>query len=196
MQLPVCRFDLETEMLCPNCQDRLEKGEITDFDIEFSKWLLEREKDYPEIENLVLLRAMKTEDLLILLVKKKGKEILQTAEALIGEIKDTYGEFMIIEGPLKLRKLVRLFIAPAVEVGVNSLHLPEGTRESIVMLNPKDRDRIRYSKEQLRTIVSSIMNEIVLFQFQDERIESKEEETSDIIEERMKELDRTIKRRR
>jgi hypothetical protein len=40
MRLPVCNFDLESDMLCTNCQARLDRGEITSFDVEFSKWLL------------------------------------------------------------------------------------------------------------------------------------------------------------
>ena len=35
MRLPVCNFDLESDMLCTNCQARLDRGEITPFDITF-----------------------------------------------------------------------------------------------------------------------------------------------------------------
>jgi hypothetical protein len=83
MRLPVCNFDLESDMLCPNCQARLDRGEITQFDIEFSKWMLDREKEYPNLENLTLLKAAKTETRLILVVKKKNKELLFSEEALI-----------------------------------------------------------------------------------------------------------------
>ncbi|MFX0054811.1 MAG: hypothetical protein ACFFAX_12995 [Promethearchaeota archaeon] len=188
MKLPVCVFDIESDMLCPICQQRLDRGEITDFDIEFSKWILDRSKEYPGIDDLNLLRAIETDERLILVVKKKNKEILLAAEGLINELIETHGEVMVFEAPIKLRKIVRKLIEPALEVGVNSLYLPEGTKESIVMLKPEDRDRIAYSKEDLRKIVSAVMGESVLFQYQDERIEKEGDSSDEIFEEKMREF--------
>jgi hypothetical protein len=187
MKLPVCVFDIESDMLCPSCQERLDRGEITDFDIEFSKWLLEKSKEYPGIEDLNLLRAIRTDERLILVVRKKNKEILSATEGFMNEIAEIYGDLMIFEAPIKLRKIVRKLIEPALEVGVNSLYLPGGTKESIVMLKPEDRERIAYTKDDLRKIVSAVMGESVLFQYQDERIE-KDDTSDDVFEEKMREF--------
>ncbi|MFW9801382.1 MAG: hypothetical protein ACFFFC_01935 [Candidatus Thorarchaeota archaeon] len=188
MKLAVCVFDIESDMLCPSCQQRLDRGEITEFDIEFSKWLLDKSKEYPRLDDLNLLRAIKTDERLILVVKKKNKEVLIAAERLMNELVETHGEVMVFEAPIKLRKIVRKLIEPALEVGVNSLYLPGGTKESIVMLKPEDRDRIAYSKEDLRKIVSAVMGESVLFQYQDERIEKEEDSSDEIFEEKMREF--------
>ena len=188
MKLPVCVFDIESDMLCPSCQERLDRGEITEFDIEFSSWLLGKSKEYPGIDSLNLLRAIKTDERMILVVRKKNKEMLLANEGLMNEITESFGDVMIFEAPIKLRKIVRKLIEPALEVGVNSLYLPGGTKESIVMLKPEDRDRIAYSKEELRKIVSAVIGESVLFQFQDERIEKEEDTSDEIFEEKMKEF--------
>lgn len=188
MRLPVCNFDIESNMLCTNCQDRLDRGEITQFDVDFSRWLLEREKEYPTLTDLHLLRAIKSGNRIILVVKKRQRPLLVSLESLIAEITDEFGEVLVFEGPTKLRKLVRTLIAPAVEVGVNSLYLPDGFKESIVMLRDEDRDRIEYTIEELRNIVSAIMGESVLFQYQGDRVKQGEEETEDEFDERMKEL--------
>jgi hypothetical protein len=189
MRLPVCNFDLESDMLCPNCQARLDRGEISQFDIEFSKLMLEKEKEYPNLDNLTLLRAARVGNRLILVVKKKNKGILLSEEQLVQELKDQYGELIVVEGPVKLRTVVREFIYPAIEVGVNSLYSPDGAKESIVMLREEDRERIEFSKEELRRIVSAIMGESVLFAYQDSRRKAVvEEETPDEFEQRLKEL--------
>jgi hypothetical protein len=190
MRLPVCNFDIESDMLCPNCQARFERGEITKFDIEFSKWLLDREKEHPNLENLVVLKAAKAGNRLVLVVKKKNKELLLSEESLLHEMTERFGELIVIEGPAKLRTVVREFISPANEVGVNSLYSPDGTKESIVILREADRERIKYSKEELRFIISAIMNESVLFEFRDDRRRIvKDEDTKDEFEQRMKELE-------
>lgn len=189
MRLPVCNFDLESDMLCPNCQARLDRGEISQFDVEFSKLMLEKEKEYPNLDNLTLLRATRVGNRLILVVKKKNKAILLSEEQLVQELKDQYGELIVVEGPVKLRTVVRQFIYPAIEVGVNSLYSPDGAKESIVILREEDRERIEFSKDELRRIVSAIMGESVLFAYQDSRRKTVvEEETPDEFEQRLKEL--------
>jgi hypothetical protein len=190
MRLPVCNFDLESDMLCPNCQARLDRGELTHFEIEFSKWMLDREKTYPNLETLHLLRAAKAGNRLILVVKKKNKQLILAEEPLIREMTDQFGDLIIIEGPVKLRTIVREFIFPAIEVGVNNLFSADGTKESIVMLREEDRERIKFDKDELRSIVSAIMGDSVLFEYQDDRKRAaKEVEIKDEFELRMKELE-------
>ncbi|MHA2352010.1 MAG: hypothetical protein ACXAC0_00085 [Candidatus Thorarchaeota archaeon] len=197
MRLPVCNFDLESDMLCTSCQAKLDRGEITAFDIEFSKWLLEKEKEHPNLESLTLQRATRTEGRLILVVKKKGKDLLLAEEVLINELSERFGDVMVVEGPVKLRRVIRDFIAPANEVGINSLYLPDGSKENIVMLRGEDRERIKYDIDELRTIVSAIMGESVLFEYQDDRSkQDKEEEVPDEFDQRMEELGQRGSRRR
>jgi hypothetical protein len=194
MRLPVCTFDLESNMLCTNCQDRLDNGEITPFDIEFSKWFLPLEKDYPELADLHLLRAIQIEGRLILVVKKRQKELLLSLEELTETICAKYGDIMVFEAPMKLRKLVHELIAPAVEVGVNSLYLPNGERENIVMLRDEDRSRIRFTKEELRKLASSILGESVLFEFQGDRVKKQQEEAIDEFDRKMREMSSSSRR--
>ena len=189
MRLPVCNFDIESDMLCPNCQAKLDRGEITGFDIQFSKWLLEKEKQYPSLDGLTLRKAATAGSRLILVVNKKNKEILLAEESLMQEITDEYGELIIIEGAPKLRRIVREFITPASEVGVNSLWSPDGTKENIVMLREEDRERIKYSNDELREIISAIMGESVLFEYQDDRRKPEQDnEEPDAFDEKMKDL--------
>jgi len=188
MRLSVCVFDLESDMLCPNCQDRFDDGEITEFDVVFSKWLLDKSKEHPGLEDVNLLRAIKTDDLLILVVKKKTRSVIADNEAVMSDLAEEYGEVLVVEGPAKLRTIVRKLIQPAIEVGVNSLYLPNGFKESIVMLRSEDRNRITYSKEHLRAIVSAVTGESVLFQYQDEKIAKEEESETDEFGERLKEF--------
>ena len=122
-------------------------------------------------------------------MKKKGKELFLAENSLVDELTEKFGEVMVVEGPPKLRRVIREFIHPANEIGVNSLYLPDGSKENIVMLREEDRERIQYSSSDLRVIVSAIMGESVLFEYQDDRVKvEKEEEAPDEFDQRMEEL--------
>jgi hypothetical protein len=176
-------------MLCTNCQARLERGDLTHFDIEFSKWMLEKDKDYPTLTDLTLQRAARAGDKIVLVVKKRGRNLILAEETLVNEMTEYFGEPIIVEGPVKLRKVVREFIHPANEVGVNSLYLPDGSKENIVMLRIEDKERIGYTIDELRLIVSAVMGESVLFEFQEDRITTeKDDEAPDEFDQRMEEL--------
>ncbi len=191
MKLPVCVIDLESDILCPSCQDKLDRGAIDRFDIEFSRWLLDKAEEYPILRNAYVLRAIRLRGKIVIVVKKKTSHIFTDNERLMEEIKEKYGEVLILEGPAKLRSIIRTLIAPAIEVGINSLYLPDGTRESIVILREIDRGRILYSKEELRAIASAVTGEEVLFEYQDER-EKKEEPVPDILDKKISEFTRRL----
>ena len=188
MKLPVCNFDLESDMLCTNCQARLDRGELKHFDIEFSKWMLEKYKDHPGLADLTLLKAARVGEKIVLVVKKRGKDLILSEEDLVNEMTDQFGEPIIVEGPVKLRRVVRDFIHPANEVGVNSLYLPDGSKESIVMLRGEDKERIAYTTDELRLIISAVMGESVLFEYQDDRLKKEEDEPPDEFDQRMEEM--------
>lgn len=195
MNLPVCFADLESGVLCPGCQKNLDSGRITQFDVDFSKWILTRQEEFPAIEDLTLFRALSVSGRLILVVNRKSRDALSSVPDLIEEMKRVYMEVVILERPTILRRLVRELIHPAIETGVNSLHLPDGSRENIVMLRPEDRPRIPYSLEDLRQIVSTVLEEQVLFQYQEGAVPKKARATSDDFDEKMKDFSQRQARR-
>lgn len=109
-------------------------------------------------------------------------------EELVDDIEEEFGDLMVIEGPTNMRTLIKKLIDPVVEVGINSLYLPDGTKESIVMLREEDRKRLRYSSETLGDIISAITGQHVIFDFQTEEEEEEEEEETDTFAEKMKEF--------
>lgn len=188
MELCVCIFDLESGMLCPSCQSKLDRGEITQFDVDFSSWLLDRAEKYSGIDDLHLVRAIQVKDYVILVVERGQSELILSNENLVEDIEAEFGDLMVIEGPTKMRTLIKKLIDPVVEVGINSLYLPDGTRESIVMLKEEDRARLRYSPDTLGEIISAVTGQHVIFDFQTEEKEEEEEEETDTFAEKMKEF--------
>jgi hypothetical protein len=195
MRLPVCVADLESGTICNDCQKKLDSGGMTQFDVDFSKWILTQQERFPAIDDLTIFRALNVSSRLVLVVNRKSKDALLSSPDLIEEMRTAYGELVILERPTNLRKLVRELISPAIETGVNSLYLPDGSRENIVVLRVEDKPRIGYSLEDLKLIVSAVMEEQALFQYQEEGIPKKSKATSDDFERKMKDFTQRQARR-
>jgi hypothetical protein len=195
MRLPVCVTDLESGVLCSSCQGKLNKGLITEFDVDFSKFMLTKQEHFPGIQDITLFRALKTSTKLILVVNRKSKDAILSLPDLVEEMRAAYGEVAILERPTALRKLVRELVYPAIETGVNSLYLPDGSRENIVILRAEDKTKIEYTLEELRQIVSAVMEQQAIFQYQEEGVPQKQKTPSDEFDKKMKDFTRRRARR-
>jgi nitrate reductase NapAB chaperone NapD len=157
--------------------------------------MLLKQEQFPPIEDVTLFRALRVSSKLILVVNKKSRDALLSLPDLVEEMKAAYGAVVILERPTTLRKLVRDLVHPAIEAGVNSLYLPDGSRENIVVLRAEDKPRIAYSLEELRQIVSAVMEEQAIFQYQEEGIPQKPKAASDDFDRRMKDFSQRRARR-
>ena len=54
MKLPICGFDAKNAILCPQCEGKVESGELTQADVDASIVLAKVAKTNNEIENFTL----------------------------------------------------------------------------------------------------------------------------------------------
>ena len=55
MKLPICIFDAKNAVLCPQCEGKIETGELTKADVDASIILANVAKSNNEIENFTLI---------------------------------------------------------------------------------------------------------------------------------------------
>jgi transcription antitermination factor NusA-like protein len=66
----VCNFCLKSGILCPKCQSKLNKGEISKTDLEIGQLLLSLESSYPPLQEINFHKAVETDGILALIVGK------------------------------------------------------------------------------------------------------------------------------
>ena len=89
--LPADKTCIKSGFLCSNCQARLDSGDITEFEIDLAKDLIqleEEEENFAFLRDISFYKAIDYEDVVILVVGKKDK--LRITQALINWIKETY----------------------------------------------------------------------------------------------------------
>ncbi len=163
MELPICEVCAKTGLLCPGCEERLEKGEITETDVEVSKKLVELKEKYPSLEDAVLLKTIDTGNLVVLvtepgmagkLIGKRGKISKELSEHLGKKIRVVER----IEDPndiRQLRKIIQDLIIPARLLSVNIVYEPDGERFKAV-IHRNDENRVPASPEELERAIKEL----------------------------------------
>jgi len=93
MRLPICGACLESDKLCENCSDKLDKGELQHSDVELSRAMTKVADQHPQLEKAEFLKTHANEDLFVVVVPKgSAGQIIGRKGALIKEICAEMGE--------------------------------------------------------------------------------------------------------
>jgi hypothetical protein len=167
--LPADKTCINSGFLCTNCQARLDAGEITEFEIEMAKDLLqleEEEEEFAFLKDISFYKAIDYEDLIIIVVGKKDK--LKITSELIAWIKETYeiDELIIVEKTDKPRPVVEALINPYKLKSLNEIFLATGDIQFRAVLWEEDKERILFTKEELEELVYELTGNITRVEFQ------------------------------
>lgn len=165
-KLPVCKTCVSGS-LCFSCQERFDKGFITQFDIDLAVDLLEMEsEDHPELKTASLYNAVDVGDIVFLVVGKGNISKNKYRPELLNKIKELYEipRLMLIEKG-SVKSMIEQIIEPAKLLGVNEIFIPTGDKEYRVVISDEDRDKIQIPVELLEKACSQIIRGDTKIQF-------------------------------
>ena len=166
-KLPACTTCVRTGFLCASCQENLENGKITQFELDLSKDLLDLEEEkFSFLKELSFYKAIDFEDVVILVVGKKDK--LKFTNELKEWIKEAYeiDELILIENTKKPRPVIEALIAPCKILSLNEIFLATGDIQFKAILFKKDLDTILFTKEELEDLILELTGNITRIEFQ------------------------------
>ena len=166
--LPVCNADLASGFLCKSCQKKLDLGEITDFELDLAKDLMELEEQekFSYLKNFSFYKAIDYEDVVIIVIGVKDK--LRITPQLLKWIKDTYKiqKIIFIEKTKKPRPVVESLIAPSKLMTLNEIFLATGDIEFKAVLRRDDNNKILFTGEELEELITELTGTITRIEFQ------------------------------
>ncbi|TFF69407.1 MAG: hypothetical protein EU516_00405 [Promethearchaeota archaeon] len=166
-KLPACTTCVQTGFLCANCQEKLDAGKITQFELDLSKDLLDMEEQkFNYLKEVSFYKAIDFEDVVILVVGKKDK--LKISNELIEWIKEAYeiDKLILIENTKKPRPVIEALIAPNKILSLNEIFLATGDIQFKAILFKKDLDNLLFTKEELEDLVLELTGNITRIEFQ------------------------------
>ncbi|RLI24932.1 MAG: hypothetical protein DRO52_04795 [Candidatus Hecatellales archaeon] len=161
MHTKICTVDLKSGILCPKCEEKVRRGEVTQLDLKVAKVLLSLESKYSALQNAYFYKAVESGDTLVILVDKKDvPRILSHGGKLLKEISERTGKrrVRILAYNADKRRLLEELFAPASILTVNTLWLPDGSTETKVVLSSRDARKLPLSISTVKDLAKNLMN--------------------------------------
>ena len=166
--LPACKTCVKSGFLCSSCQEKLDTGVLTQFELDLAKDLLvlEEEEQFSFLKNISFYKAIDFEDVVIFVIGKKGK--LKITQKLINWLKETYemDELILIEQTKNPRAVLENLIAPYKLISLNEIFLATGDIEFKGVLNKNDQDDMLFTKEELEELILELTGNTIRIEFQ------------------------------
>lgn len=168
MKAPICSICLKTEdLLCTGDKQKLERGEINEYDIRVSRFLAKLEEKYPILKNLNLIKVFVIDDFLIL---KVGKEqiplVIGPKGQIIKQLEQKFNKkIRVIEKDASIEKTIKDILYPIEVLGINTIWLPDGSSERKIMVSDRYKTKIKDVKK-LEAIIKKSIKENIRIEFE------------------------------
>ncbi len=164
----VCHFCLKSGILCSKCQAKLKKGEISKTDLEIGQLLLSLESSYPPLQEINFHKAVVTDGILALIVGKGDvTKLLSGGGKVLRSIGEKTGKNVrVLEAGGDDRKFLEDLFAPVSILTINTIWLPDGTRETRVILRRRGR-RPPFEVQAIKDIAQRVRGMTLRVEFAD-----------------------------
>ncbi|MHA2430005.1 MAG: hypothetical protein ACXACC_03115 [Promethearchaeota archaeon] len=166
--LPACQTCVISGFLCNSCEQKLNTGELTEFELDLAKSLLtlEEQEKFNFLKDISFYKAIDFEDVVILVLGRKDK--LRITQDLINWIKETYEiqELIFVEKTNKPRPILEALIAPSKLISLNEIFLATGDIEFKAVIGFQDKEEILFTKEELEDLVLELIGKVTRIEFE------------------------------
>ncbi|MGB5911672.1 MAG: hypothetical protein WBH31_10805 [Promethearchaeia archaeon] len=166
--LPACQTCVISGFLCNSCEQKLNTGELTEFELDLAKSLLtlEEQEKFNFLKDISFYKAIDFEDVVILVLGRKDK--LRITQDLINWIKETYEiqELIFVEKTNKPRPVLEALIAPSKLISLNEIFLATGDIEFKAVIGFQDKEEILFTKEELEDLVLELIGKVTRIEFE------------------------------
>lgn len=168
MKAPICNACLKSSELCAKCKGRLEKGNITELDVEVSRLLYELSGEFKALKDIELKKTIFTQDLVIFITKKgdagaligKGGKIVKTISQKMDK------KVKVIEESGSYKEIIRDILSPIKVLGINILFLPDGDEHHRVIISKQDISKLPGDPAAMENIIKELTGRETVISFE------------------------------
>ncbi len=161
MKLTLDRMCIQTKNLCKACQTAMDKGEISEFDMELGLILMNLAKSNKYLNDLTILNIVETSNNVFIMVKKGQIEKMEKAHDQIIEQLGSLEKRKLyyFEKTKSSKTLVNMLLHPIKPISSTTIILPpDGQKEIKLKFKSKYKSEIPLPAIELSKLTSAILN--------------------------------------
>jgi transcription antitermination factor NusA-like protein len=157
MKAPICNVCLKSDVLCSNCEEKLENGEITDLEIRVSRILKELSNEYGSLRDSEIKHVYDTENVLVIVTAEgDGAKVVGRGGEIVKEIADEVDKSIrVVEASQEDREVIKGLLSPAEIQSINTVFKPDGQSQKVVVSEEYE-GKINLSVDELEKLISDI----------------------------------------
>ena len=169
MKLPICGFDAKNSILCPQCESKIESGELTKADIDASMNLAKIAKLNKEIENFTLYSCKEFDGNFVLSLAKNDIMIIRQSRTLYRILQDQFkGKIWLVEADETDKRFIEDLFFPTKILSINEVWA-KGVQKTKAVVSGKWTSKFPIDTEKVVQIVRNARNLDIEIEFEDKR---------------------------
>jgi len=161
-------FCVKSGILCRRCEEKLEKGQVTELDLKVIQKIVELEKQNPVLEDVTYHRAIEADDMMAVLVDKKDMpKLLGGGAKVVRELAETFGKRVkLISYGGDDRDFLEDLFSPLSILTINTVWIPDGSTETKVILTGRQPRKMLVDLDKVRKIAQELKGMTLRVEFE------------------------------
>jgi transcription antitermination factor NusA-like protein len=152
-------FCVKSGILCRRCEEKLEKGQITELDLKVIQRMVELEKEHPILQDVTYHRSVDADGMMAVLVDRRDvPKLLSGGAKVVKDLGETFGKRVkLISYGGDDREFLEDLFSPLSILTINTIWIPDGSTETKVILTgrqprkmPVDLDMVKMVAQELK----------------------------------------------
>lgn len=160
MKLTLDRMCIQTKKLCTTCQNLMDKGEISEFDIELGNVLMNLAKSNKYLNDLTVLKLVET-DLHVFVIVQKGQiaKVKRAENQISAKLENILKRKIIYLEKTKSPRVLLDFLLHPIKVISNSIMIipPDGDKEIKVQIKKKFKEEVPISMNEASKLTKALL---------------------------------------
>ena len=167
MIFPICGFDAKNAVLCPQCEGKVETGELTKADVDASILLAKIAKSNKEIETFSLYSCKEFQGNFILELAKNDIMKIRQSRTLYRLLQDQFKEkIWLVEADETDKKFIEDLFFPTKILAINAVWA-EGIKKTKAVVSGKWTSKFPIDTKKVIEIVKNTRNLDIEIEFED-----------------------------
>ena len=157
MKAPICNVCLKSDVLCSNCEEKLENGEISDIEVEISRILYDLSNEYGSLRDSEIEHVFDTEKVVIVVTAEgDGAKVVGRSGEIVKELAGEIDKSIrVVEDSEDDREVIKGLLSPAEIESINTVFKPDGESKKIVVSDEYE-GKINISIDEFEEVIGDI----------------------------------------